>query len=77
MWESAERSRARVEKGEAGVMDAGDGTLVVLSVPSTPTRSGGRSRVDGRKIVEAQKKAFELALQDATLRVQTIMAALP
>lgn len=76
-WESAERSRARVEKWEAGVMDAGDGTLVVLSVPSTPTRSGGRSRVDGRKIVEAQKKAFELALQDATLRVQTIMAALP
>ena len=78
-WESAERSRLKIEKWEAGVVDAGDGTLVVLSVPSvpsTPTRSG-RSRVDGRKIVQAQIDAFAKVLADATLQVQTIMAAVP
>ena len=75
-WESAEKSRARIEKWETGVMDAGDGTLVVLSVPNTPTRSG-RSRVDGRKIVQAQMDAFAQTLSDATVRIQTIMASVP
>lgn len=75
-WESAEKSRAKIEKWETGVMDAGDGTLVVLSVPNTPTRSG-RSRVDGRKIVQAQIDAFAQTLSEATVRIQTIMAAVP
>jgi hypothetical protein len=75
-WESAERSRVKIEKWETGVIDAGDGTLVVLSVPNTPTRSG-RSRVDGRKIVQAQMDAFAQTLADATSQIQTIMAAVP
>lgn len=75
-WESAERSRAKIEKWETGAVDGGDGTVVVLSVPSTPTRSS-RSRVDGRKMVQAQIDAFAQALADATVRIQTIMASVP
>ncbi|GJE98060.1 hypothetical protein PsYK624_142820 [Phanerochaete sordida] len=75
-WESAERSRVKIERWEAGVVDSGDGPLVLLSPPGTPTRST-RSRVDGRKIVQAQLDAFAQTLSDATVRIQTIMAAVP
>lgn len=75
-WESAERSRVKIEMWETGVVDPGEGTLVVLSPPGTPTRTS-RSRVDSRKIVQAHMDAFAQALSDATVRIQTIMAAVP
>lgn len=75
-WESAERSRLKIERWEAGVVESGDGALVVMSPPGTPTRSS-RSRVDGRKIVQAHLDAFAQTLSEATVRVQTIMAAVP
>ncbi|KAJ2934023.1 hypothetical protein H1R20_g3062, partial [Candolleomyces eurysporus] len=70
-WESAERSRARIERWEAGLADV-EG-LDTPTTPATPTRLSGR-RVDGRKLVQEQLKAFELALADAALKTQAIMA---
>ncbi|KAF8889318.1 hypothetical protein BD779DRAFT_1671877 [Infundibulicybe gibba] len=64
-WESAERSRVRVESWEAG----GDGD----STPGTPGRVA--RRVDGRRVVEEHLKAFEGALKDAAVKTQAIMAA--
>ncbi|KAI0339659.1 hypothetical protein BDW22DRAFT_1361234 [Trametopsis cervina] len=71
-WESAERSRAKIERWEAGLADTGESTLVV--VPTSPTRSG-RHRVDGRRVVKEHMEAFEHALLDANTRTQTIIAA--
>ena len=68
-WESAERSRAKIERWEAGIVDTDDNTASLAS----PVRLTGR-RVDGRKIVEEQLRAFELALADAALKTQAIMA---
>ncbi|THH18069.1 hypothetical protein EW146_g2874 [Bondarzewia mesenterica] len=65
-WDSAERSRVKIERWEAGMTDA-DGS------PSTPTKST-RKRVDGRKIVEEHLRAFELALNEANVKTQAIMA---
>ncbi|KAI0769253.1 hypothetical protein BC629DRAFT_799343 [Irpex lacteus] len=72
-WDSAERSRAKIEKWEAG-LDTGESTVVVVSVPSTPTRTS-RSRVDGRTIVKEHLEAFERALLEANTRTQAIIAA--
>jgi len=68
-WDSAERSRQKIEKWESGNVDGDD-------QPGTPTSSSSRPvrRVDGRKIVEEHLRAFELALAEAALKTQAIMA---
>ncbi|KAI0316005.1 hypothetical protein OF83DRAFT_1129152 [Amylostereum chailletii] len=60
-WDSAEQSRLKIERWEAGVVD-GD----------TP---GAGRRVDGRKVVEEHLRAFERALSEANIKTQAIMAA--
>lgn len=72
-WESAERSRAKIERWEAGIVESADGSEP-SSVPPTPTRMQTMRRVDGRKIVAEQLLAFERALADAALKTQAIMA---
>lgn len=74
-WESAERSRVRIERWEAGIVDwqSGDndeGTLGNVS----PARLAARRRVDGRKLVEEYLSASEKAIKDATERTRAIMA---
>ena len=70
-WDSAERSRVRIEKWEAGIVD-GD---------TPPTAAGAMSpprvqrRIDGRKIVQEHLKAFEQALLEANEKTQAIIAA--
>ncbi|KDR80616.1 hypothetical protein GALMADRAFT_240955 [Galerina marginata CBS 339.88] len=69
-WDSAERSRIKIEKWEAGIVD-GDGED--NSIPASPGRAPLK-RVDGRRIVEEQLRAFELALAEAAQKTQAIMA---
>ena len=66
-WDSAERSRVRIERWEAGVAD---GDAVPLASPSRTHR-----RVDGRKIVQEHLEAFERALTEANTKTQAIIAA--
>ncbi|PPQ91456.1 hypothetical protein CVT25_013713 [Psilocybe cyanescens] len=70
-WDSAERSRLRIEKWEAGIVD-GEGAEDSPS-PASPSRSAVK-RVDGRKFVEEHLRAFELALAEAAVKTQAIMA---
>lgn len=70
-WDSAERSRARIERWEAGLADATEGND---SEPTTPKISTTK-RVDGRTIVEEHLHAFEIALADAAVKTKAIMAA--
>ena len=85
--ESAEKSRIRVEKWEAGIWD--DSAEPALSAatssredsptPGTPRASptpatGTGKRVNARKIVEEQLKAFELVLEEAGNKTKAIMA---
>jgi hypothetical protein len=84
--ERAEKSRIRVEKWEAGIWD--DSTEPALSVatssrdgsptPGTPgappTPAGTGRRLNARKIVEEELKAFELALEEAGNKTKAIMA---
>ena len=67
-WDSAERSRIRIERWEAGIGD-GEG----LEFPTSLLRPTSK-RTDGRTIVEEHLHAFELALADAALKTQIIMA---
>ena len=67
-WDSAERSRVRIERWEAGLADAGEPG----SVPGTPVKAV--RRVDGRKLVEEHLRAFERALSEANVKTQAIMA---
>ena len=67
-WDSAERSRIKIERWEAGIGDGED-----LELPTTPLRSTSK-RTDGRRVVEEHLQAFQLALADAALKTQTIMA---
>ncbi|KAH9849957.1 hypothetical protein C2E23DRAFT_345438 [Lenzites betulinus] len=66
-WDSAERSRLRIERWEAG--------LDVEATPSGSTPPRTSRRVDGRKLVQEHMQAFEQALADANLKTQAIMAA--
>ncbi|CAL1714200.1 unnamed protein product [Somion occarium] len=77
-WESAERSRVKIEKWEAGLLDSED-LPPAGSVPSTPSRSGfvPPRRVDGRKLVQEHLQAFERALSDANMKTKAIMAGVP
>jgi hypothetical protein len=67
-WDSAERSRIKIERWEAGIMDGED-----LELPTLLLRSTSK-RMDGRRVVEEHLHAFQLALADAALKTQTIMA---
>ncbi|KAI1791816.1 hypothetical protein LXA43DRAFT_1136387 [Ganoderma leucocontextum] len=70
-WDSAERSRVRIEKWEAGIVD-GDtppGSVGAMSPPRV------QRRIDGRKIVQEHLKAFEQALLEANEKTQAIIAA--
>ncbi|KAF9466034.1 hypothetical protein BDZ94DRAFT_239446 [Collybia nuda] len=70
-WDSAERSRLRIDRWEAGIIDGEmDG-----NIPISPSRSVAVKRVDGRRVVEEQLHAFELALADAAMKTQAIMAS--
>ncbi|KAI0352165.1 hypothetical protein OH77DRAFT_1428945 [Trametes cingulata] len=66
-WDSAERSRLRIERWEAG--------LDVEATPSGSTPPRASRRVDGRKIVQEHLQAFEQALAEANTKTQAIMAA--
>ncbi|KAF8159571.1 hypothetical protein B0H34DRAFT_654876 [Crassisporium funariophilum] len=70
-WDSAERSRVRIERWEAGIAD--NEVLETSLSPVSPPRSTTK-RLDGRRMVEEHLHAFELALQDASLKTQAIMA---
>jgi hypothetical protein len=63
-WDSAERSRQRIERWEAEI---GEGDL------NSPSRTNSK-RVDGRITVQEHLHAFELALADAATKTQAIMA---
>ncbi|KAH8075855.1 hypothetical protein BXZ70DRAFT_963582 [Cristinia sonorae] len=73
-WDSAERSRVKIEKWEAGVLDLDDSAP---PTPGTPSRAAAvvSKRVDGRKLVKEHMQAFELALLEANTKTQAIMAA--
>lgn len=70
-WDSAERSRIKIERWEAGIVE-GD-TPDPNIIPMSPTRATAK-RIDGRTIVQEHLRAFELALADAALKTQAIMA---
>ncbi|KAJ3862034.1 hypothetical protein EV359DRAFT_83724 [Lentinula novae-zelandiae] len=75
-WDSAERSRLKIERWEAGISDGadtpdGDASPGYMSSP----RPSGHKRIDGRRIVEEHLQAFELALADAGGKTKVIMAS--
>ncbi|KAM5536612.1 hypothetical protein V8D89_009707 [Ganoderma adspersum] len=70
-WDSAERSRVRIEKWEAGIVD-GDTPPSAAGAMSPPRV---QRRIDGRKIVQEHLKAFEQALLEANEKTQAIIAA--
>lgn len=87
-WDSAERSRVKIEKWEAGIPEGEDlpststPSSGMGSVPGTPSRGNfvhavPSRRVDGRKLVQEHLQAFERALSDANIKTQTIMAGVP
>ncbi|THU86238.1 hypothetical protein K435DRAFT_782958 [Dendrothele bispora CBS 962.96] len=73
-WDSAERSRIKVERWEAGVLDGTD-TPDETILASPPRPSGGQKRIDGRRFVQEHLEAFERALVDAGTKTQAIMAS--
>ncbi|KAJ7314417.1 hypothetical protein DFH08DRAFT_926996 [Mycena albidolilacea] len=79
-WEGAERSRGRIERWEAGegwASATGSGTSTPAGTPvrGQELASGHTKRVDGRKVVQEHLHAFELALAEAAVKTQAIMAA--
>ena len=70
-WDSAERSRVRIEKWEAGIID-GDTPPSAAGAISPPRV---QRRIDGRKIVQEHLRAFEQALLEANEKTQAIIAA--
>lgn len=94
-WDSADRSRSKIERWEAGLIDdltttdASEDSSPELSFsapssrdtspgPDTPELASaphlGSRRVDGRKLVEEQLRGFRLALAEAALKTEKIMA---
>ncbi|KAF8074919.1 hypothetical protein FPV67DRAFT_1559541 [Lyophyllum atratum] len=72
-WDSAERSRLKIDRWEAGILDGDEHEG--SNGPPIPTFSATKKRVDGRKVVEEHLHAFERALADAAVKTQAIMAA--
>ena len=70
-WDSAERSKLKVERWEAGLPD-GDVTPNGAQVQLTP---GKARRLDGRKLTKEHELAFAKAVEDASLKVQAIKVA--
>ncbi|KLO19072.1 hypothetical protein SCHPADRAFT_899176 [Schizopora paradoxa] len=70
-WDSAERSRVRIERWESGLSDD-DPSTPPLSSP--PHKSITSKRIDGRTIVAEQLEAFKIVLADAGMKTQAIMA---
>lgn len=70
-WDSAERSRVRIDRWEAGIIDGVDDDRG----HSSPARLVTAKRIDGRRVVEEHLHAFELALADAATKTQAIMAS--
>ncbi|PCH36347.1 hypothetical protein WOLCODRAFT_140356 [Wolfiporia cocos MD-104 SS10] len=69
-WDSAERSRVKIERWEAGLdLDAAGPS------PSMTPRLQTTRRIDGRKIVQEHLQAFEKALTEANMKTQAIMAS--
>ncbi|KAH9832587.1 uncharacterized protein C8Q71DRAFT_777211 [Rhodofomes roseus] len=64
-WDSAERSRVKIEQWESGIE---------IGTPNEETPRSYR-RVDGRKFVQEHLQAFEKALAEANQKTQQIMAA--
>ncbi|KAG8834558.1 hypothetical protein FRC17_008392 [Serendipita sp. 399] len=83
-WENAERSRIKVEQWEAGIWEdhvevslssstsSQEDAMAGLSLKSPTTQN---RRIDVRKIVEEELRAFSLALQDAAKKTNAIMSA--
>jgi len=72
-WDNAERSRLKIEKWEAGIVDGGEAITGGIGIPLTPTSAA--VRIDGRKFVEEHLQAFELVLADAAVKTKAIMAS--
>lgn len=70
-WDSAERSRLKIERWEAGITEGEESDNPIVT--TTPSRATTK-RIDGRRIVAEHLQAFELALADATRKTQAIMA---
>lgn len=66
--EEAEKSRTRVEKWEAGVWEENPGFDLTLA--SSPRES---KRIDSRKLVEEELRAFSVAIQEAGVKTKAIM----
>ncbi|KAF8637603.1 hypothetical protein AX17_002672 [Amanita inopinata Kibby_2008] len=71
--DSVEQSKQRVDRWEGGIADGND-VNADGHRSTTPTRSSIYKRVDGRKIVQEHLRAFEVALADASMKTQAIMA---
>ncbi|TFK74968.1 hypothetical protein BDN72DRAFT_832670 [Pluteus cervinus] len=71
-WDSAERSRTRIEKWEAGIIES---ESTGLNGVVSPSKLATSKRVDGRALVQEHLQAFERALADAAVKTQAIMAS--
>ncbi|GBE89603.1 hypothetical protein BKA93DRAFT_723950 [Sparassis latifolia] len=65
-WDSAERSRVKIDKWEAGID---------IEAASPVMRSHSARRIDGRKLVQEHLQAFEKALMEANMKTQAIMTS--
>lgn len=72
-WDNAEKSRIRIDRWEAGIIEGDE--LDSTYAPTTPTLVTPKRRVDGRKVVEEHLRAFECALADAAVKTQAIIIA--
>lgn len=66
--ESAEKSRIKIERWEAGITD--DDT----PLPSTPPGRPSARRIDAKRFTDEHLQAFEAALADAGMKTKAIMA---
>lgn len=65
--ESAEKSRVKIERWEAGLTD--DETALPSTPPARPTK-----RIDARRVTEEHLRAFEVVLAEAGTKTKAIMA---
>ena len=70
-WDSAERSRQKIEKWEA---ERKDGSLSSFSASASLATIRDRN-IDGRLVVEEHLRESQRALDEATARIRVIMAA--